>query len=423
MDFLDNFVLPQSFEHTELLHYMLIVILFIFIPFAGILLGGSLLSLANFNKFRKLNDDRYFLLAKDIIRFVTFNKSASIIFALVPIAAIIIIYAQLLHTADISLSRYFIWSLILVSSGIMFIFIYRSFITVNVQSFRTSLAASAGIFFLAVGFWLLVAGLTIPTLYHNWSPSDFFAGLFLWQVIFRFIFFVLFAVALAGGFILFNLFEIKSKNDDIPAAYKNFARDRIVAVTLYSTILIPVIILVNLFALPSTSLSVSIFVYMIVSLVLIFLGYHFLYLLTKEIKGTIAALLFLTLVFSLAANIIGAQKALKNETKVQSAVLNAGFEKYISELRGENKAPEINAAEIYQVKCASCHKWEEKLVGPPHLEVLPKYVGKEQQLIAFIRNPVKVNPEYPPMPNPGLKPNEAEAVAKYLIETYDSKNK
>jgi len=35
MELLDNFILPQSAEHIELLHYMLIVVLFIFIPFAG----------------------------------------------------------------------------------------------------------------------------------------------------------------------------------------------------------------------------------------------------------------------------------------------------------------------------------------------------------------------------------------------------
>ena len=108
-------------------------------------------------------------------------------------------------------------------------------------------------------------------------------------------------------------------------------------------------------------------------------------------------------------------------TKFQSASLSAQFDIYFAELKGEGKAVTINAAEIYQVKCASCHKWDQKLVGPPHMEVLPKYVGKEAQLVAFIRNPGKVNPDYPPMPNPGLKPNEAEAMAKYLLETYKEK--
>ncbi len=55
--------------------------------------------------------------------------------------------------------------------------------------------------------------------------------------------------------------------------------------------------------------------------------------------------------------------------------------------------------------------------------MIPKYAGKEAQLVAFIRNPVKVNPDYPPMPNPGLKPNEAKAVAKYLLDRLASEKK
>ncbi|MCU0364524.1 MAG: c-type cytochrome [Ignavibacteriaceae bacterium] len=186
---------------------------------------------------------------------------------------------------------------------------------------------------------------------------------------------------------------------------------------------IPLFALINLFGLPATALTGTVFTYSIISLALLFLGYHFLFLLTKEIKGTTAALLFFTLVFSIAAFIISDQKAMATSTQVHSAMLSAEFDKYLAELKGEGKTIAINAAEIYQVKCASCHKWDQKLVGPAHLEVLPKYVGKEAQLVAFIRNPVKVDPAYPPMPNPGLKPNEADAIAKYLLETYNEKNK
>ena len=110
-------------------------------------------------------------------------------------------------------------------------------------------------------------------------------------------------------------------------------------------------------------------------------------------------------------------------TQVHSASMSAEFDKYLAELKGEDKVVSINAKEIYEIKCASCHKWDQKLVGPAHLDVISKYAGKESQLIAFIRNPVKVDPAFPQMPNPGLKPNEAEAVAKYLLETYNEKNK
>ena len=55
------------------------------------------------------------------------------------------------------------------------------------------------------------------------------------------------------------------------------------------------------------------------------------------------------------------------------------------------------------------------------MDVLPKYDGKEAQLVAFIRNPGKIDSAYPPMPNPGLKPEEAEAVVKYMFEAYKDK--
>ena len=77
---------------------------------------------------------------------------------------------------------------------------------------------------------------------------------------------------------------------------------------------------------------------------------------------------------------------------------------------------ELIGEEIYKVRCASCHKFDVKLVGPSHKEVVPKYFGKENQLVAYIKNPTKIDPEYPPMPNPGLKPDEAQAVADYVLE-------
>jgi cytochrome c len=223
--------------------------------------------------------------------------------------------------------------------------------------------------------------------------------------------------------ILFTFLEDEKKKRVKEEEYSNFVKQKIVRVTFFVSILIPVFLLINIFGLPSSSLTGTVFFYAIISLILLFLGFHFLYLLTKEIKGTTAALLFFALVFSIAAFIISDQKAMATATKFQSASLSAEFDKYFAELKDEGKTVAINAAELYQVKCGSCHKWDQKLVGPPHLEVLPKYVGKEAQLVAFIRNPVKVNPAYPPMPNPGLKPNEANALAKYLLETYTEKTK
>ena len=71
---------------------------------------------------------------------------------------------------------------------------------------------------------------------------------------------------------------------------------------------------------------------------------------------------------------------------------------------------------IFDTVCAGCHRFDIRLVGPPFNEVVPKYHGDVEKLKRFIGNPVKVDPEYPTMPNLGLKEEEVDAVARYLVD-------
>ena len=446
MEFLNNFVLPQSAEHIELLHYMLLIVLFLFIPFISILFGGIFLSVLYKNKANKNNNNFYLRLSKDIAEITTVNKSAGFIFGIVPLLTSILIYSQLLHNSEVTNLNYLALALVFILISLVFIYSYRYSLSFNRifgslsdknisdpliiedvnrlsdESKRISKKAGTfGLLFLFIGIWFFITALTIPSVYSSWDIDSFLGGLFSWKVLSRFIYYIFFALALSGGMVLFIFLEDEKKKRIKDEEYSLFVKQKILRATFFSTVIIPLFALINLFGLPAAALTGTVFTYAIISLALLFLGYHFLYLLTKEIKGTTAALLFFTLVFSIAAFIISDQKAMATSTQIHSAMLSAEFDKYLAELKGEGKTVAINAAEIYQVKCASCHKWDQKLVGPAHLDVLPKYAGKEAQLIAFIRNPIKVDPSYPPMPNPGLKPKEAEAVAKYLLETYSEK--
>jgi cytochrome c len=448
MEFLNNFVLLQSAEHIELLHYMLLIILFLFLPFISMLFGGILLSVFYKNKSEKTNGNFYLRLSKDIAEITTINKSVGFIFGVGPIITAIIIYAQLLHNSAITNLNYLGLALIFIGISLLFIYSYRYSLSFNgifgsisdksitdpfimedvnkLSDESKRISQKAGIFgliLLFLGMWFFITAVTIPSIYSSWDAESFIGGLFSWKVLSRFIYYIFFALALSGGMVLFMFLEDEKKKHIIDEEYSLFVKQKVLRVTFISTVFIPLFALLSLFGLPQSALTGTVFTYAIISLGLLFLGYHFLFLLTKEIKGTTAALLFFSLVFSIATFIISDQKAMSTSTQVHSAMLSAEFDKYLAELKGEGKIVTINAEEIYQVKCASCHKWDQKLVGPAHLDVLPKYDGKEAQLIAFIRNPVKVDPAYPPMPNPGLKPNEAEAVAKYLLETYNEKKK
>ena len=102
MDFLDNIALPQSAEHIQLLHYLLILVLFLFISFIGLVFGGTILSVRYKRKSEKSGDEKYFHFAKDIMEIVTISKSIGFILGIAPLITIILIYSQLLHGSQIS---------------------------------------------------------------------------------------------------------------------------------------------------------------------------------------------------------------------------------------------------------------------------------------------------------------------------------
>ncbi len=116
--------------------------------------------------------------------------------------------------------------------------------------------------------------------------------------------------------------------------------------------------------------------------------------------------------------------AISNKNHVEELTLN-----YKDELQnelaksGRNVEVKVNGEEIYKTICSSCHAFDKKLVGPPHRDVLPKYIGKKAALVKFILNPVKVNPDYPAMPKQNLTPREAEAVADYMLKELAKKLK
>jgi len=443
MEFLDKLVLPQSSEHIQLLHYMLILVLFLFVPFISVIFGGTALSLYFRKKGVDENSKLYLKFAKDVIDMLTINKSMGIILGIIPLLTSVLVFAQLLHSAEQSTISYLVAVFFLVTISLVLIYTYKyslSFKNIfdsikdnsedpsfaqEVEKFRRgnlSLSMKSGrygLLLLFLALWLFVAAITLATYPEEWDSQNLFFLLFSWKVLLRFIHFITTAFAITGAAILFGFFYWEGGKKIVDEVYKEFVRNISIKITFAAALFQPLFLLINLFALPGNALSSSVFSYSFIALVLLFLAYHYLYDMLKNSYVKFSGHVFYILLFSLLALIIKDQLAMSNVTKGQKAILIAEFEKYLSELKGkEEGAAEINGEEIYKVRCEACHRFDTRLVGPPHNQVLPKYEGKTEQLIAFIRNPTKVDPTYPPMPNPGLKPQEAEAVATYMLDHY-----
>jgi cytochrome c len=111
------------------------------------------------------------------------------------------------------------------------------------------------------------------------------------------------------------------------------------------------------------------------------------------------------------------QVALYNATKGQAAFLSYRHETEIEDLKSKLGVAGVvfTGEDIFNAKCSACHTFDAKKVGPAYKDVLPKYVGRKEQMMAFVLNPIKIDPAFPPMPGQGLKPAEADSIVSYLL--------
>jgi len=444
MEFLDKFVIPQSFEHIQLLHYLATLVLFLFVPFISIVFGSTILSLFFRKKGTAESDKGMLCYAKDLSSMFTVNKSVGIVLGIIPLLTILIIYVQLLHsTGNLSITYIFV-SLLLITVALIFIYTYRYSMSFNlifnsIQNFEpkdksvsgeinkfskasrnlSMKAGTYGVVLLLLAVWFLLAGLDLSLYPANANTQNLFAELFSISVIARLLTFLSFAMALTGSAILFRFFFWESGIKDIDEEYKTLVKKSGIKVTFYFSALIPIFLSVNLATFPKDTLSTSIFIYAGLVLFILFICYNILYAIIKNEKSNLYSILFMLLIISLCFSLTKDQIAMDNATKLQTLKLGDKYEVLMASLMGETKkAPKINGEEVFKVRCTPCHSFDHKIVGPPYNETLPKYVGKLNALVSFILNPKKVDAGYPPMPNPGLKPAEAKAVAKYILETY-----
>lgn len=445
MDFFDNLILPQSSEHIQLLHYLLILIQFLFLPFLSVILVGTFLSLKYLKKGVKEKNYLCLDFSKDVIDTLAVNKSFGTVLGILPLLASVLIYAQLLHKSNSSAMVILLTAALLIIFGIIFIYIFKSSLDfpkpsvdlnneslldqsainqkVKFEGRGNKLSVISGIISLVlifVGAWYYISAISSAVLNEYWESGNQLIIILSAQSILNFVQFLLLASAIGGSAILFAFFFWEGGKQNLSDEYKNLVKKISGTISLIALILLPILFLVNLILLPKSALSGSVFFYYMIAVILIFLAYHLLYAILRTSNLKMSGQLFFVVIFTVLALIIKDQISMSNSTKFHSAILNSDFEKYLSELKGVNTlAVQVRSGEeIYQIVCSTCHKFDEKLVGPPYNKVLTKYEGKMDQLVEFIKNPAKVDPAYPPMPNLALKTAEARNIAEYLMNQH-----
>lgn len=441
MNFLDRFVIPLGTGHTELLNILQIVTLIIFLPYAGMILGGTAMSVYFNGKGIKDNNPLYTKFAKDIIDKLLVKTFVGIGFMVLPVATVSIIYSQILFNAKIITVSFLIFSVFYYLASIIFISKYKNSFFKNPKQnkylvyFRLarkedfgedengniipSLSGYAylGLVAMLVGLFLFVCGTTVVSDPTRWNTTGIIKTVFSPHVWFNFLYLIFASVSISGGAVLYLFFIWQGGIKDMSEEYKNLVKSSVIPATMISSIVQPIFLFGSTVLTPVSAMSSPIYIYIVFSLAGILVVCNLLYAIYKNSEIRFAGAVFFVMFLIFVFTIVKEQIVLGNSVKEHIYTLSQKPERYNKQRKPtKNTDAKTDAEQIFNQKCFACHKFEEKFVGPAYKETVPKYKGDAVKLAQYIYNPVKINPEYTAMPNQGLKREEAEALAKWLIE-------
>lgn len=438
MNFLENFAIPQSAHHIELLYGLLVLTFLLFVPYISLVTGSLILSLHYNKKGKRTGDEKYYSIAKRIIDIVTFNKSISFALGLIPLLSIIFSYSQLLQGVNSGVPEYLLFALIMLMIAIITLYTYKySFHLKDILSspqlengeaikFRNASqklfnkTGNYALWFFIFTAWLFWGAVSIARESSLWDNS-FVDLFFTWDALVKLAGFIVVSIFITSITLLYTYFRANT-DFELEDEEKNILSERFLKTALLTMVFIPFFLLADLVTISGESLAGNVFVFSLFALISAILISIYLYYMIRE-KNTnhVTSVLFLSIFFVLFF-IVKDQVAFETSSKTQLVKLSAAYDEYKTDLLKKHGSfvETISGADIFNGRCVACHAFDKKIVGPPYNTVLSKYEGDVDKLVKFVLNPVKVNPDYPSMPNQGLKPNEAKAVAEYILSVYSS---
>ncbi|MCX6155957.1 MAG: c-type cytochrome [Candidatus Kapabacteria bacterium] len=433
MEFIDKLILPQSAITIVLLKNLLFLGQVVFYIFTGTLFASTFLSIKFGSKSNKLKSDFYYWLSADYINLISSNILMPIGLGLIPLFSIILIYMELLHGTGSKLPIFLWISFVLYTIAILIISKYRSMInskpvsqmgTENTARDRAKIYGIIGTALLFAFFWLFSAILSSSDEKFVWTSNiSVPAMLFSFDTFLHFIIIMISSFGLAGiGFIVKYFFWDKPAN--INERYLKFVGNLNSNFTLLLFIIVPFLFLLNFVLIPIETLSKSSFLIFAALVAVDIIVVGLVYFNQKSYKYDLSTWAFYGIIVIISLNLYSGALSFDIASSAHTYVLATNYAKF-----EESTTPvkEVNIAdlgkEIYSSKCMACHRFDQKLVGPPHKIVMQKYADKRAEMVSFILKPVKVDPAYPDMPSQGLTPKEARAVVEYMFKEYGEKLK
>ncbi len=446
MDFLNTLAVPQSVEHFNVLLLIGGMISVILYPYLGFLLGSSFVSFFINKKGTQVGDRQFVEIARFLIDTPLYNKMVPAFLALVPAFSLMFVFAQMLqHTEAISAGLAGCGFIFLVF-GIVALFTYKytfrlRAILHDYQGFLQRNAGGTvglgevtryeeenahshfrsgriGIIMVALSAFLIVSSVCATTNPSSWTDSPEFFDVLLspdvWVKVFQF---AAIAVGITGVGILYLLSVTGVGEPSFDDEHIGLMRRLAFRLVVVSFLAQPFLLVGGVLLLPPAALSGLLYALLGLSLALLFLAAQLLYAFSRDARPqyvkSAAFSLFVSIVFL----------SMNDQVAIHSATTNhAAYLAYQYDLAAEELSARLGVAsaaltgeDIYNGRCSACHLFDAKKIGPAYKDVIPAFGGDKSKIMAFVLNPVKVDPAFPPMPNQGLRPAEADSIVSYIL--------
>ncbi len=417
---------PLSPEFFSLLRHGLFLVLFLHLPFLGLLIGGSAVSLCLDYLGNEKRDASYLRFSREIMRTVLISKSALFMFGVVPLLLVWFAYARILFGSSPLPWQFWVTILAVLVPGFALLSAYRSARDGAPDvSPKTAALGAAGLVAVIFAFFLFSAGYGIL-----FNPEKLpllreqVRFLLSWNGVVKFLLLLTFFFGMTGGAILLLRGSPAEGGEGTEDGYRGLVRAFGANLAFVAALVLPVFVLFDLVSLPEIALSAEVFVSSAVVLLLSFAVCLTLCLFDgKGERGpgvrvvSLFVLIFLAILLHDHAAVGNAYRDRIDFLAMQEAAAAAESAKEAHREEPAAAAEADAGKAVFDRVCSGCHRLDIRVVGPPLSEVVPKYGGDVEKLKAFIREPVKVNPDYPSMPKLGLPAEEIDAVARYLTET------
>lgn len=445
MEFINNLILAPTEAHLFVSKVLLVITAFVLFCYLGLVIGGTLWSLW----FNVLDMDtansRYRWLADYLIKLAVPNLGVLFFMGVLPLFTLVLIFSQLFYRVQSYDQLYapvfsgsqaptlaLLVAFVFIVIGLAHIAIYKKFSLNRTGNFFLDIAPGvAGLGVLQLGAFLMAASITLGHDPEKWPLVTKIYSIFLfsWNSLATFVTFLLISFLVTGTALLFFYFgpltkEHQRQDEPISNLVRNFGAGLVLAACMG----LPVIQHWNLITLPRIAYSDTLFNVSLAGVIMLAIVAvsAFKMLQTGKasaiLRTTVFSLLFVLMFSALTG--LARENATRDHNWVlqhQASVRRVAIEGERAALIAASAEPDIElGAEIYSQKCSACHAFDTRIVGPPYNAVLPKYAGKMDELKAFIANPVKVDPNYPAMPNQGLNAKEVASVAQYLVDKYEN---